>query len=1010
MRYIKYGFGILCFLIFGYLFYGLTLAPKDAPPLNLDFAEYNNGWELEGDDGSFAPISLPTEIDADRGEVVSIRTLLTDEAVSHRYMCLQGARQDIKIYVGDELRLSYSTENTRLTGKYTSPVFVMCPLYPEDSGKYLTFETVSFSKFSGVIHSVYVGEKLGLWYTLIRQQGVDQIAAFFTLMMGVLVVVSSIVIGLRSHRKLELMYLGWGIVFASIWIIANSNLRQIIFPALSVINDMTFLMLLLMPMTFCIYLNSIQKDRYKIMFMIVCISDLINSSVCIILHFLGIVDFSESFIAMALVALTAIVAMAVSMFIDLFRGYIREYMLVALGMLVVVITASGQIFIYLNKSDQFHTTLLELGLVFLLITSTLNTIRDILRINHDRDAALFAKQSESRFLANMSHEIRTPINAILGFNSLILRESREEGIREYAKDVESSGNTLLALINDILDLARVESGKMELMETEYDLFGMIDNVMRMMKIKADAKGLELKLELDENLPMKLKGDDVRIRQVLVNLINNAIKYTEKGSVTLRVKGERNENSESIHFSVKDTGSGIREEDMGKLFEKFSRIDEGKNRNIEGTGLGMSITVNLLSLLGSRLEVDSKYGEGSDFYFTLIQEIVNDAPIGDPEKIRFMRSGGGFTEKRFCAPGVRVFMCDDNQMNRKLFVALLRDTGMSITSAVNGTEAVNILKKEKFDIIFLDDMMPDLNGSEVLKEIRSDSSCINHGTPTVVLTANVIHGVRERYMEAGFDEYLSKPIKMDRMGKVLMNFLPEGSWHFEELKVAEDLPETPAQSIEAVHRPDISGINWDIALERTGSDAALDEMTKSFITLYDSDADELERFYEEGQNIGAEGDVREGYRSYRVKVHSMKSSAAVIGALQVSALAQILEKAADEGNIDYIEKINQIFIGEWNGLGMRLKEAYGEALMPALEQKSVDPEIFIQKLHVLSKAVEDTDLDTSDAIMGEIETFLVSEDLKVLVGKLKTAVLNLEDDECNGIIEKMIETLKIQGGM
>ena len=1012
MKFIKCSFAVLFILIFGYIIYGLTLAPLDAPSLDLDFAVYDGEWELIDSEGGAGIITLPAEVDAGRGETVRVRTLLTDDAVTHPYMCFQGARQDIKIYVGDELRVSYSTASTRHTGKYTPPVYVMCPIFPGDAGKYITYETVTLSSYSGVIYSVYIGEKMGLWYMLIKQQGMDQLVAFWTLMLGILVTVSSVFIAIRSRRKIELTYLGLVVVFASIWLIANSNLRQIIFPALSVINDVTFLMLLLLPMTFCIYLDSIQKYRYTKAYRVVCIADIINSIICIILHVSAIRDFSETFIFMALVAVAAIILMMATMIKDFVKGDIRDYILVAIGTIVVLATAAGQIFIYLNKSDQFHTLLLEFGLIFLLMMSMFNTIRDIIRLNRDKDEALLARQSESRFLANMSHEIRTPINAILGFNSLILRESKEKNIREYAADIESSGNTLLALINDILDLSRVESGKLELMSSEYDLFGMVDNVIRMMKIKADAKGLKLLLKLDEDLPRKLIGDDVRIRQILVNLIGNAIKYTEKGQVTLNITGKLQGEEVVLDVSVKDTGTGIKKEDMDRLFEKYARINEEKNRDIEGTGLGLSITLQLLRLFGSTINVESEFGKGSVFSFKLKQAISDKTPIGDIEALRESRMGKKTADRKISAPGVRVFMCDDNPLNRKLFLALLKDTGMNITSAENGKSAEEILKKEKYDIIFMDDMMPDINGSEIVSEIKSDLLSVNHDTPIVVFTANVLHGVREMYLEAGFDEYLSKPVKMDRLERIFEKFLPDGSWFYDSAKAGDNsssyIIKENIKDISSL--PDITGVSWDTAIEKIGDIYALDEMIGSFVAIYDNDAYELDEMYNKLKLSSDAKDGTKAFSEYRVKVHSMKSASAIIGAMQISALAQLLENASGEDKADYIYNIHPVFITEWRRIGKSLEQYYDEKHSHDKNAVRTDIDTLKDDLKLLLSAVEELDTDTADSVMDRIESYIVDEETGVLLKKLKNAVLNLEADDCAELIERITESYSQGGGL
>ena len=383
-----------------------------------------------------------------------------------------------------------------------------------------------------------------------------------------------------------------------------------------------------------------------------------------------------------------------------------------------------------------------------------------------------ANSAKSAFLANMSHEIRTPINAILGLNTMTKRETKEESTLEYANEIEQAGQTLLALINDILDISKVESGKMEIVPVEYDLSSLINDVSNMIDFKAKAKNLQLKINVGENLPSKLFGDDVRIRQVLINLLSNAVKYTEKGTVTLSVSGVISGNKLSIKYDVTDTGIGIRAEDMDKLFAKYERLDTIKNRNVEGTGLGMAITKRLLSLMDSQLDVKSTYGEGSTFSFCIEQGIVDKTPIGDiNSRFKKVEKTEDF-ENRFIAPDAKLLVVDDNKVNRLVFTKLLARLKVQIDEADSGKVAIDKCNENEYDIVFLDHMMPVMDGLETLEHIRENSVGPNIDTPIIALTANAISGSREFYLEAGFDDYLSKPTEPKKLEKMIYDLLPE----------------------------------------------------------------------------------------------------------------------------------------------------------------------------------------------------------------------------------------------
>lgn len=383
-----------------------------------------------------------------------------------------------------------------------------------------------------------------------------------------------------------------------------------------------------------------------------------------------------------------------------------------------------------------------------------------------------ANTAKSAFLANMSHEIRTPINAILGLNTMTLRESDDPQIREYATEIEQAGQTLLSLVNDILDISKVESGKMEIVAVEYDLSSVINDTVNMMSFKAKAKNLELKVDVDKNLPHKLYGDDVRIRQVLVNLLSNAVKYTEKGSVTLKVSGDVSEDEVMLKYVVSDTGIGIREEDMEKLFAKYERLDTIKNRNVEGTGLGMAITTKLLGLMNSSLDVQSTYGKGSTFSFELAQKVIDREPIGDLNRRFSQTKKADDSDVRFIAPDAKILVVDDNRTNRLVFKKLLQRIKVQIDEADSGQACLDMCCQKEYDIIFLDHMMPGMDGIETREKMRENTRCPNINTPVIALTANAISGSREFYLEAGFDDYISKPIEPKKLEKMIFDLLPE----------------------------------------------------------------------------------------------------------------------------------------------------------------------------------------------------------------------------------------------
>ena len=415
--------------------------------------------------------------------------------------------------------------------------------------------------------------------------------------------------------------------------------------------------------------------------------------------------------------------------------------------------------------------------MYIMIDSTKH-YQHLRELEKEKQIADAANKAKSEFLANMSHEIRTPINAVLGMDEMILRESNESVIREYAMDIQKAGHTLLTIINDILDLNKIEAGKMELMPVEYDVSDMVHDISSMIKPRAEEKNLLFKVSIDPDIPAKVMGDDVRIRQILMNLLTNAVKYTPSGEVRFNVALKQkvdglNAEDAVLHFEVEDTGIGIKSEDLNKLFLEFERIELDRNRTIEGTGLGMPITMKLLSLMDSELMVKSEYNKGSVFSFDLRQKIVEKTPIGESQNSARSRvPKQSASTEAFIVRDANILIVDDNKMNRKVFMALLKKTQIGITEADSGYTAIELAASQHFDIIFMDHMMPGMDGIEAMERIKAvkDGPCAN--TPIIVLTANAVEGSKEKYLEDGFDGFLSKPILPENLFVLIKEILPE----------------------------------------------------------------------------------------------------------------------------------------------------------------------------------------------------------------------------------------------
>ena len=385
----------------------------------------------------------------------------------------------------------------------------------------------------------------------------------------------------------------------------------------------------------------------------------------------------------------------------------------------------------------------------------------------EKDAANASNKAKSNFLANMSHEIRTPMNAIIGMDEMILRESKDTKIRKYATDIQSAGKTLLSIINDILDLSKIESGKMELIPVEYDFASVLNDVVNMTMKKAQDKNLEYILEVEPGIPSVLYGDEIRIRQIILNIVNNAIKYTEQGSISIHISFDT-EKSKLI-CKVSDTGMGIKSEDLEKLFSSFQRLDETKNRNIEGTGLGLNITKKLVDMMDGNIYVESEYSKGSVFKAEVVQKVIDATPINNyAEHLKKSVTEREEFRPRFVAPNASVLIVDDNEMNLEVISELMSETRVKITTALSGQECLEILKEKAFDLILLDQMMPGMSGIETLGKIKSEH--LADSTPVVVLTADAIVGARDSYISEGFSDYLSKPVMYSELENILFKYV------------------------------------------------------------------------------------------------------------------------------------------------------------------------------------------------------------------------------------------------
>ncbi len=600
-----------------------------------------------------------------------------------------------------------------------------------------------------------------------------------------------------------------------------------------------------------------------------------------------------------------------------------------------------------------------------------------------------AIRTKSNFLSGISHDIRTPINAILGLNEMVIRESREPAIRDYAKDIKSAGNTLMAFVSDVLDTSQIEEGRLEIVNIKYDISSVVNDVMNMNLRAADEKGLTLSLKIDEQIPHLIKGDEIRVKQCILKLMSNAIKFTEEGSITLEIGfAKLNNNEILLTVSVSDTGIGIREEDIERLFSPFEKVSADRSVKNEGSGLGMSITRRLLEMMGSELRVESRYGSGSTFKFSVKQEVLDWQPVGNIEdSYERMRESQERYEESFHAPDAKVLVVDDSPVNLMIVEGLLKDTKMQFTMVDSGKKAIEESEKTRFDLILLDHMMPEMDGIETLHHLREDEKSLNKESPIVALTANAVEGAKEKYEKEGFDHYLSKPIVADKLEDAIRSYLDPKLiivGNFEKKKYEEDItPATGNGSLTAKGNAfidklsNIKGLFTDKGIEYSGSEQLYEKVITEFAETGTSRASVIEEYYEQ-QDI----------KNYTIQVHALKSAARIIGATAISQLAAALEEAGNNEDLVKIQNATGELLKRYRDLVAQLEPL----LSDGDDKPLIDDASLKEAIATIKELVEAFDFDSVDSVMAELKKYKMPNSFKENYSKLKTLVAEVARDD------------------
>lgn len=711
-----------------------------------------------------------------------------------------------------------------------------------------------------------------------------------------------------------------------------------------------------------------------------------------------------------------------------------------------------------------------------------------------------ANRAKSSFMSNMSHEIRTPMNAIVGMTDIMLRMNLNEQQQGYLMNIKNSGNALLTIINDILDFSKIESGKLSIIEEEYEPMSLFSDLGMIFLTRIANKKVEFIYDIDPKIPLKLCGDSLRIRQVLINIVNNAIKFTDEGCVKLKVRmGKKFENRVELLFSVSDTGQGIKEEDMGKLFQSFGQVDTKKNHEKEGTGLGLAISKQLVELMGGSIGVRSAYTKGSEFYFSMYQKFVTSelaAEIHEEENKKkiicanfsnayqtenikslaqaygmryvdvdsaneqhlmvdyffmdgaaYQKSGVGVLRNRaedttvvvlqnplresidrqdlklvnkplyslnFCqiinrekigymtkseqllnfkAPSAKVLVTDDNELNLKVAQGLLAPYEVDVDVAVNGKQAIQMMEEKAYDIVFMDHMMPVMDGIETVHVIRHKKKDYFKRVPIIALTANAVSGAKDMFLRSGMNDFVSKPIEQKELSKCLRKWLPEDKIIDPE---KEELwqEETPQTEENQVLPGEIPGINRQMGIRNTGSEQLFVELLGDFYKIIDIKANEIESYLAE-----------EMLHEYTIEVHALKNVARTIGAMELSDSFHQMEECGRAGDIETIRRENPRIMEIYRGFKQYLKP-YVTYLYQ--KRREATAEELIGILREMRMAMEDFDIDTVDAKLKELEELQIPSECEEYMDRLEAFAANLAMEQIIETIDNMIEIIEEKG--
>ena len=857
-------------------------------------------------------VRAPEKVETDGREEFVIESKLPDHIEEGSVVAFLN-RVGITVSVNDRIIKEWKPDDAPLPGGPAKNSYFIIPIKAEDAGGFLKI-TFKNDNYSGKIFDAFVGEKYEVVRFLEMKSGAFQFLMSLALFIcSFAIIISGIILKVIYRQNMNLIYMAAGIFIAASWMVFDSFVFQFLFRTQYIDGLMSYMSTLCIVFPFLGYLNAIQERRYRKWYVALGVVGFLNYAVFTDLHFARILNFSQALLPLdAVIGLIIVVAFGITIY-DVYKGHAKSYKYVAYGFIAFMIFSVIEIILINTVVERVEGGVIIAGLYILFIFAIVQQVHEIRMIQIERDRANEEGAAKTKFLASMSHEIRTPINSIMGMNEMILKESRDPNILNYAGIISDSGTILLSLINDVLDFSKIGSDMDEIVCNNYNPEKMFNNLSEILSGQAKKKGLEVKIGKPRNLPKLLYGDDKRITQVIINLLSNAVKYTEEGCVTFTGECFENDDQYVLCFYVSDTGIGIKEEDIGSVFDAFQRLDLQKNQNIQGTGLGLSIVKSLVEKMNGEIKVESVYGKGSTFSVRI--------PQGSVEANRY-NSGNAVEDdtlddidENYIAPEARILEVDDNISNQIVVREFLKETKATLDIASDGKEAIRLCRQYKYDVILMDHMMPEPDGVETMHLIKDDEAGLNRETPQIILTANAIMGSRAKYEAEGFDNYLSKPVESVRLVKMVRKYLRDSKVMYRPKKRNISRSEahltTGFPPLSAVSPGQVDDSIIDIA----ALFARFDNKEETVNMILEEVIKEGERKIPLLRQLAESGDISR----YAVEAHGVKGVMASTCVPHLSATAKSHELAAKEGNIDFVKDNVDAFLKEYEDVVQHIKD-------------------------------------------------------------------------------------------